>query len=117
MVIAKSERYEIPSRIAVIRNNGNISYGNKIKNSNGKTKPAKANFHPLFLKLLLPLVISIPVIAMVNMAIPKISEYQIQKLLVDLCNVIVCPSKGTFLLYSKTAVPVSILASKMMLSL
>ena len=52
----------------------------------GNINPNKASFQPRFQKEFLPAEMNIPVKAIVNMAIPKISEYQIQALLVSLCN-------------------------------
>ena len=69
-------------------------------------------FQVLFLNPFLPVGIKTPVIAINNIAAPKISEYQIQKLLVVLCKYIVCPIKGTFLLYSSAPTPVFTSVSK-----
>jgi len=54
-----------------------LFYRIKNKKIKGKISPINVSFQPLFLKLYFPLEMNVPVIAMVNIAIPKISKNQI----------------------------------------
>ncbi len=61
-------------------------YPNKNKTTIGTSKPNKAIFHPVFLKLFLPAGINRPVIAIRIKETAKPSEYNTQKSLVNLCK-------------------------------